>query len=155
MTFYLWKMMKMYLQKVLEGQCENSRIQSRTGSISQRHGSADPDPYQNVTDPQHWLSGKPKSCYATRLTCIRIYLGLQVVTVLSAMKMEMAVQSHMTGKVSLVAALFQFCLSTLSIISLYTSQYRRTYDNFQDFLTTTICIHNFFGELRLGFPIFL
>jgi hypothetical protein len=27
------------------------------------------------------------------------------------MKMEMAVQSHMTGKVSLVAALFQFCLS--------------------------------------------
>jgi hypothetical protein len=24
------------------------------GSISQRHGSVDPDPYQNVTDPQHW-----------------------------------------------------------------------------------------------------
>jgi hypothetical protein len=23
------------------------------GSISQRHGSADPDPYQNVMDPQH------------------------------------------------------------------------------------------------------
>ncbi len=23
-------------------------------SISQRHGSSDPDPYQNVTDPQHW-----------------------------------------------------------------------------------------------------
>jgi len=26
------------------------------GSVSQRHGSADPDPYQNVTDPQHWWS---------------------------------------------------------------------------------------------------
>jgi hypothetical protein len=24
-----------------------------SGSISQRHGSADPDPYQNVMDPQH------------------------------------------------------------------------------------------------------
>jgi hypothetical protein len=24
-----------------------------SGSISQRHGSADPDPYQNFTDPQH------------------------------------------------------------------------------------------------------
>ena len=26
-----------------------------SGSISQRHGSADPDPPQNVMDPQHWL----------------------------------------------------------------------------------------------------
>jgi hypothetical protein len=26
----------------------------RSVSISQRHGSADPDPYQNVTDLQHW-----------------------------------------------------------------------------------------------------
>jgi hypothetical protein len=26
---------------------------SRSGSISQRHGSADTDPYQNVMDPQH------------------------------------------------------------------------------------------------------
>jgi hypothetical protein len=25
------------------------------GSISQRYGSGDPDPPQNVTDPQHWL----------------------------------------------------------------------------------------------------
>jgi hypothetical protein len=24
-----------------------------SGSISQRHGSADPDPHQNVTDPEH------------------------------------------------------------------------------------------------------
>ncbi len=31
---------------------------SESGSISQRHGSADPDPDppQNVMDPQHWLS---------------------------------------------------------------------------------------------------
>ncbi len=26
-----------------------------SGSISQMHGSADPDPQQNVMDPQHWL----------------------------------------------------------------------------------------------------
>jgi hypothetical protein len=30
-----------------------SRSRSGSGSISQRHGSADPDPYQNVMDPQH------------------------------------------------------------------------------------------------------
>jgi hypothetical protein len=28
---------------------------SGSESISQRHGSADPDPHQNVMDPQHWL----------------------------------------------------------------------------------------------------
>jgi hypothetical protein len=28
-----------------------------SGSISQRHGSADPDPYQNVMDPQHCMKG--------------------------------------------------------------------------------------------------
>jgi hypothetical protein len=26
-----------------------------SGSISQRHGSADPDPHQNIMDPQHWF----------------------------------------------------------------------------------------------------
>jgi hypothetical protein len=26
-----------------------------SGSNSQRHGSEDPDPPQNVMDPQHWL----------------------------------------------------------------------------------------------------
>jgi hypothetical protein len=32
---------------------------SASGSISQRHGSADPDPdpHQNVMDPQHWTKG--------------------------------------------------------------------------------------------------
>jgi len=28
------------------------------GFVSQRYGSADPDPYQNVMDPQHWLNKK-------------------------------------------------------------------------------------------------
>jgi hypothetical protein len=28
---------------------------SESGSIGQRHGSADPDPHQNVMDPQHWI----------------------------------------------------------------------------------------------------
>ena len=28
---------------------------SESGSISQMHGSADPDPHENVLDPQHWL----------------------------------------------------------------------------------------------------
>jgi hypothetical protein len=32
---------------------------SGSGSISQRHGSADPDldPHQNVMGPQHWKKG--------------------------------------------------------------------------------------------------
>jgi hypothetical protein len=30
------------------------------GSFSQRHGSADPDPHQNVMDPQHFLGGKKR-----------------------------------------------------------------------------------------------
>jgi hypothetical protein len=34
---------------------ENSGIRSGSGSISQRHVSADPDPHQNVMDPQHCL----------------------------------------------------------------------------------------------------
>jgi hypothetical protein len=28
-----------------------------SGSISQRHGSADPDPHQNVMDPEYWFEG--------------------------------------------------------------------------------------------------
>jgi hypothetical protein len=31
-----------------------SEVGSGSGSISQRYGSADTDPHQNVTDPQHW-----------------------------------------------------------------------------------------------------
>jgi hypothetical protein len=39
----------MYLQKVI------SRFGFESGSISQRHGSADPDLNQNVMDPEHCL----------------------------------------------------------------------------------------------------
>jgi hypothetical protein len=31
-----------------------------SGSIGQRHGSTNPDPYQNVTDPQHCLKKNKK-----------------------------------------------------------------------------------------------
>jgi hypothetical protein len=36
-----------------------SGVRSGSGSISQRHGSGDPDPdtHQNVTYPQHWYYG--------------------------------------------------------------------------------------------------
>jgi hypothetical protein len=30
-------------------------VGSGSGSISQRYGSVDPDPHQNITDPQHWF----------------------------------------------------------------------------------------------------
>jgi hypothetical protein len=29
------------------------------GSVSERYGSGDPDPHQNVTDPQHCLNFSP------------------------------------------------------------------------------------------------
>ncbi len=34
-----------------------SRVGSGSGSISQRYGSGNPDPRQNVTDPQHCSAG--------------------------------------------------------------------------------------------------
>jgi hypothetical protein len=54
-----------------------------SGSISQRHGSADPDPHQNVMDPQHrynlfrlcgtavWCAGRWSGSHAvtSQLTC--------------------------------------------------------------------------------------
>ncbi len=43
---------KLFFVAALEVNDENSRI---PGSNSQRHESADPDPYQNVTNPQHWI----------------------------------------------------------------------------------------------------
>jgi hypothetical protein len=36
---------------------EGSGSESESGSISQRHGTADSDPHQNVMDPQHWFYG--------------------------------------------------------------------------------------------------
>jgi hypothetical protein len=66
LTFYLWKMMWMYLQKVIfrktcllaSWRSMMKLAGSGSGYISQMHGSADPDPdpHQNVLDPQHWLS---------------------------------------------------------------------------------------------------
>jgi hypothetical protein len=32
-----------------------SESRSESGSISQRHGYVDPDPHQNVMDPQRWF----------------------------------------------------------------------------------------------------
>ncbi len=39
-----------------------------SGSICQRHGSADPDPYQTVMDPQYWLfmTGSVTGCLTVR-----------------------------------------------------------------------------------------
>ncbi len=45
---------------------EGSGTASGSGSISQRHGSADPDPHQNVIDPQHCKKEyNPKSLKAS------------------------------------------------------------------------------------------
>ncbi len=38
--------------------------ESGSGFISQRHGSADPDPLQNVMDPEHWR--QPIGFYSNR-----------------------------------------------------------------------------------------
>jgi hypothetical protein len=37
---------------------------SVSGSTSQRHGSADPDPDQNVMEPQHWFGRIQKGSVA-------------------------------------------------------------------------------------------
>jgi hypothetical protein len=46
----LYKIMKKKLKKGV-----GSGDGSGSGSISQKCGSADPDPHQKVTDPQHWF----------------------------------------------------------------------------------------------------
>ncbi len=48
-----------------------------SGATSQRHGSADPDPYQNVTDPQH--CGSYKSNVELTLHCVP-FLSLYFLT---------------------------------------------------------------------------
>jgi hypothetical protein len=35
-----------------------------SGSISQRHGYPDPDPYQNVMDPQHCMKGNTDAVFS-------------------------------------------------------------------------------------------
>ncbi len=67
LTFYLWKMMYMYLQKVIRriffiiifllASWRSMTKIAGSGSINQRHGSADPDPHQNVMDPQYCFQG--------------------------------------------------------------------------------------------------
>jgi hypothetical protein len=47
-----------------------SESASESGSISQRHGSADPDPNQNVMDPQDWW----------QVPVIRMMLGLELLS---------------------------------------------------------------------------
>jgi hypothetical protein len=46
----------MYLQKVQVISKKNTtkRAGSGSGTVSQRDGSADLDPQQDVTDPEHW-----------------------------------------------------------------------------------------------------
>ncbi len=44
--------------------------ESGSGSIIQMHGSADPDPPQNVMDPQHWRKGGVKTT-ETKIHCPR------------------------------------------------------------------------------------
>jgi hypothetical protein len=48
-----------------------------SGSISQRYGSADPDPYQNFMDPQHWLRAlKSPDPYWFAQTVMHVFLRL-------------------------------------------------------------------------------
>jgi len=45
---------KLEIKSFLIGVLKANDEIARSGSISKSRGSADPDPYQNVTDPQHW-----------------------------------------------------------------------------------------------------
>ena len=42
---------------------------SESGSISQRHGSADPDPHQNVMDPQHCIKDSQNKLFLGSCFC--------------------------------------------------------------------------------------
>ncbi len=53
MTSYLWRMMEMYLQKVIRKKkilggrsCRSLKIRAGSGAVSRRYGPADPDLYQ-------------------------------------------------------------------------------------------------------------
>jgi hypothetical protein len=56
---------KTFFKYVFVGILKVNDKRAGSGSISQRHGSADPDPdpHQNVMDPQHWLD--PVVMYST------------------------------------------------------------------------------------------
>jgi hypothetical protein len=47
------KNVEIFFVGILKIPDEKSKIRIR--SISSRYGSEDPDPYKNVTDPEHWL----------------------------------------------------------------------------------------------------
>jgi hypothetical protein len=53
MTLYLRRMIKMY-QCAGSGSHVFGPPESASESVSWRYRSEDPDPYQYVTDPQHW-----------------------------------------------------------------------------------------------------
>ncbi len=50
--------------------------ESGTGSISQRHGSADPDPHQNVMDSQHCLGHIPSKIFTWLNLCLAVIITL-------------------------------------------------------------------------------
>jgi hypothetical protein len=41
-----------------------------SGSVCQRYGSADPDPFQNATDQQHWFEVGLTRGYLLSLLCV-------------------------------------------------------------------------------------
>jgi hypothetical protein len=53
------------LKKVVGSGVESG---SASGSISQRYGSKDPDPHQNVMDPQHLSLPYSSTCWHTHIT---------------------------------------------------------------------------------------
>jgi hypothetical protein len=67
----------MYLQKVISKKILSTSRRSLTkiagsGSISQRYGSADPDPYQNFMDPQHLNTSNDPSISFFYVLCVLI-----------------------------------------------------------------------------------
>ncbi len=114
------KMMEMYLQKVICGKKISFLLASwrslmkiaGSGSISQRHGSADPDPgpQQNVMDPQHWE--------VVLLSKIFIYL--------TAAPCSGAAVVPTTWQLPVVLLLLTNCLTAVPVVVLLSSNYLRT-----------------------------
>jgi hypothetical protein len=52
-----------------------------SGSASQWYGSADLDPYQNVTDPQHWLNAECGNTTTTKSKITAIFKQLWLLTI--------------------------------------------------------------------------
>ncbi len=74
----LWEI-KIFLVVILQVTDENTR----TGSVSQRSGSSDLDPYQNVTDPQHCLPIiNCSSCKRSLFVHLQIIYSMSIYSVL-------------------------------------------------------------------------